>query len=103
MCPEIAARALRPAANRCGTVGPDDERPVAEVRVERGRQRHRVGDAAADADDPRAVDRDEQLDAECGGRARCRSVSTGAGAPGGVEPTTTTTLGHRAPAERGGP
>ena len=52
-------------------VGPDDQRAVAEVRVEGGGQRHRVGDAAADADDPRAVDRDEQLDA---GAARARGA-----------------------------
>ena len=74
-----------------GDGGPDDEGAVAEVRIEGGGQRHRVGDAAADADDPRAVDRDEQLDAEAT-RGAVQVGEHGGRGPGGVEPTTTATL-----------
>ena len=47
--PARAARAERPAANRWGTVGPHDERPVAEVVGDGAGRRHGVVDVAEDA------------------------------------------------------
>ena len=80
----------------------DHERAVAEVRVEGGGQRHRVGDAAADADDPRPVDRDEQLDAGAPGRAVQVGEHRG-GRAGRGRADDHHDLGDRAPAERGRP
>ena len=91
-----------PCREEVGDRRPDDERPVAEVGVERGGEGHRVVDAAADADDPRAVDRHEQLDTRPPGGP----VEVGEhrrGSTRGRRPDHDDDPGHGSPAERGGP